>query len=185
VVEQIAKSLNVAIPDLINNAALVEKIDLKQFQTETVGVYTLSDIREELKKPGRDPREQFTPVKFREDVKEISDLAPGMQLDGVVTNVTRFGAFVDVGVHQDGLVHVSELSHRFIKEPSEFIKVGQNVKVQVLSADPKSKRIALSMKAVEAPPVRSGPPRQKQQPAQSKPSLEQQLARLSDRFKTR
>ena len=185
VVEQIAKSLNVGIPDLINNAALVEKIDLKQFQTETVGVYTLTDIREELKKPGRDPRDQFTPVKFREDVKEISDLAPGMQLDGVVTNVTRFGAFVDVGVHQDGLVHVSELSQRFIKEPSEFIKVGQNVRVQVLSADPKSKRIALSMKALEAAPARSGPARQKQQPPQSKPSLEQQLARLSDRFKTR
>src|SRR5581483_4542395 len=158
VVERIAKSLSVGIADLINNAALVDKVDMKQFQTDTIGVYTLTDIREELKKPGRDPRDKFTPVKFRDDVKEMADLKPGMTLDGVVTNVTRFGAFVDVGVHQDGLVHVSELSHRFVKEPSEFVKAGQSVKVQVLSADPKTKRIALSMKALEAPPNRAKRP---------------------------
>ena len=106
-------------------------------------------------------------------MKEIADLKPGMSLDGVVTNVTRFGAFVDIGVHQDGLVHVSELSHRFIKDPSEFVKAGQTVKVQVLSADPKAKRIALSMKALESTP------------RPQKPSLDQQLAKLSERFKVK
>jgi len=180
VVERIAKSLNVTIVDLVSNAGLVDKIDLKQFETETVGVYTLADIREELKKPGRDPRAQFTVTKFRDDVKELADLKPGMTLDGVVTNVTRFGAFVDIGVHQDGLVHVSELSHRFIKDPSEFVKAGQSVKVQVLSADPKAKRIALSMKALEPAPAST--PRPKGQPPQ-KASLDQQLAKLSERFK--
>ena len=179
VVELIAKSLHVDVPGLISNSSLIDKIDLKQFQTETVGVYTLSDIREELKKPGRDPRDKFTVTKFRDDVKEIADLRPGMTLDGVVTNVTRFGAFVDVGVHQDGLVHVSELSHRYIKEPSEFVKAGQTVKVHVVSVDLKSKRIALSMKEVEAAPSRA--PR----PQQQKASLDQQLAKLADRFRTR
>ncbi len=192
VVERIAKELNVAIPDLISNSGLVDKIDLAKFQTETVGVYTLSDIREELKKPGRDPRDKFTVAKFREDVKEISDLQPGMVLEGVVTNVTRFGAFVDIGVHQDGLVHVSELSNRFIKEPSEFVKAGQTVKVQVISADSKAKRIALSMKALEAGPGRKQPERSKQPerpkqpPAQpQKASLDQQLAKLSEKFRVR
>ena len=176
VVQKIAKSLNVTVPDLIRNSTLVDKIDLEQFRTEAVGVYTLSDIREELKKPGRDPRNQFTVTKFRDDVREIVDLKPGMTLDGVVTNVTRFGAFVDIGVHQDGLVHVSELSRRYITDPSEFVKAGQSVKVQVLSADPKAKRIALSMKALEA----SAAP---QQPR--KPSLDQQLTKLSERFRTK
>jgi uncharacterized protein len=179
VVESIARSLKVAVPVLIGDSSLIDTIDLKQFQTETVGVYTLSDIREELKKPGRDPRDKFTVTKFRDDVKEIADLKPGMTLDGVVTNVTRFGAFVDVGVHQDGLVHVSELSNRFVKEPSEFVKVGQSVKVHVLSADPKSKRIALSMKAAEPAPPRPA------RPPQQKPSLDQQLSKLADRFRTR
>ena len=184
VVERIAKSLNVPVGELINNAGLVDRIDLKQFETEKVGTYTLSDIRDELKKPGRDPRDKFTVTKFREDVKEIADLKPGMALDGVVTNVTRFGAFVDVGVHQDGLVHVSELSHRFIKEPGEFIKVGQAVKVQVLSADPKAKRVALSIKALEPAPSQGPRERHAPQPP-AKPSLDQQLAKLSEKFRTR
>ena len=184
VVERIAKSLNVPVSELINNAGLVDRIDLKQFETEKVGTYTLSDIREELKKPGRDPRDKFTVTKFREDVREIADLKPGMTLDGIVTNVTRFGAFVDVGVHQDGLVHVSEISHKFIKDPGELVKVGQAVKVQVLSADPKAKRVALSMKALE--PAPSQGPRERQSPKPpSKPSLDQQLAKLSEKFRTR
>jgi uncharacterized protein len=190
VVERISKELNVTIPDLISNSGLVDKIDLTKFQTEKVGVYTLADIREELKKPGRDPRDKFTVTKFREDVKEISDLQPGMTLEGVVTNVTRFGAFVDIGVHQDGLVHVSELSHRYIKEPSEFVKAGQSVKVQVISTDPKAKRIALSMKALEAGPGRGQrmgqPGHPKQTPAEPpKPSLDRQLAKLSEKFRAR
>ena len=98
-------------------------------------MFTLRDICEELRKPGRDPRDKFVAPQFRADLKEINDLQPGMILEGTVTNVTNFGAFVDVGVHQDGLVHVSELSNRFIKDPNEAVKVGQIVKVKVLSAD--------------------------------------------------
>jgi uncharacterized protein len=146
-------------------------------------MYTLGDIREELRKPGRDPREKFVAPKWREDVKEIADLKPGMTLEGVVTNVTRFGAFVDIGVHQDGLVHVSELSNRFVKDASEVVKVGQIVKVQVLNADPKAKRIALSMKALAAPPERT--PKPKPAPEKKKASMEDQLAALSTKFKVR
>ncbi|MCC7499998.1 MAG: RNA-binding transcriptional accessory protein [Bryobacterales bacterium] len=187
VVERIAASLDVAIPELISRPELMEKIDAAAFQSESVGVYTLRDIVEELKKPGRDPREKFVVPRFREDVTAISDLQPGMALEGTVTNVTRFGAFVDIGVHQDGLVHVSELSHRYIKEPSEAVKVGQIVKVQVLSADPKAKRIALSMKALEPLDTPKGvhPNRKPAPQPKPKPSLEDQLSRLNSRFRTR
>jgi len=183
IVEKIAASLNVTVKELVGKPELVDQVKLEQFQTESAGTYTLQDIREELRKPGRDPREQFVVPHFREDVKEIKDLAPGMVLEGTVTNVTAFGAFVDVGVHQDGLVHVSELSVRYIKDPNEVVKAGQIVKVQVLSADPKTKRIALSIKALQAAqapaPKRSAPP-QKQ-----KPTVESQLAALNNRFRTR
>jgi protein Tex len=177
VVEKIAASLGVAVPDLIAKPDLVEKIKLEGFATESVGMYTLGDIREELRKPGRDPRDKFVAPHWREDIKEIADLKPGMMLEGVVTNVTRFGAFVDVGVHQDGLVHMSELSNRYVKEASEVVKAGQIVKVQVLNADPKSKRIALSMKALAAPP----PPR----PKKAEPSVQDKLAALNSKFKVR
>jgi uncharacterized protein len=183
VVEKIAGSLAVSVKDLIADPGLVEKVKLEGFQTESVGMYTLGDIREELRKPGRDPRDKFVAPKWREDVKEIADLKPGMSLEGVVTNVTRFGAFVDVGVHQDGLVHVSELANRFVKDASEVVKVGQIVKVTVLNADAKAKRIALSMKTAAAPaPVKkaAAPPKDK-----AKPSMEQQLAALSSKFKVR
>jgi uncharacterized protein len=121
------------------------------------GTFTLSDILEELRKPGRDPRDKFVAPSFLESVHEISDLEPGMVLEGVVTNVTRFGAFVDVGVHQDGLVHISELSNKFIKDPSEAVKAGQIVKVKVLSADARTKRVSLSIKALlEAAPRGGG-----------------------------
>ncbi|MCE5310105.1 MAG: RNA-binding transcriptional accessory protein [Acidobacteriales bacterium] len=183
VVEEIARSLGVSIPELIAKPELVEKVDMKQFQTATVGVYTLTDIREELRKPGRDPRNQFVAPKFRDDVKEIADLQPGMVVEGTVTNVTNFGAFVDVGVHQDGLVHVSEISNRYIKDPAEALKVGQIVRVKVLSADPKAKRIALSIKALEAPP--QGRPKAERKPAPRKPSLEEQLAKLNAQFHRR
>src|SRR5581483_10320668 len=172
-------SLGVTVDDLIARPDLVEKVKLEGFTTESVGMYTLGDLREELRKPGRDPRDKFVAPKWREDVKEIADLKPGMTLEGVVTNVTRFGAFVDIGVHQDGLVHVSELANRFVKDASEVVKVGQIVKVQVLNADPKAKRIALSMKAL------AGPPERKPKPAPQKPSMDQQLAALSSKFKVR
>ena len=183
VVERIAQSLAVTIPDLVARPELIEKVKLEEFQTGTVGLYTLNDIREELRKPGRDPREKFVAPQWSESVREISDLKPGMALEGVVTNVTNFGAFVDVGVHQDGLVHVSELANRFVKDPKEVVKAGQIVRVQVLSADPATKRIALSIKALEAP--REPPPKSQQKPETRKPTLEEQLTKLSQRFHTR
>jgi uncharacterized protein len=148
VVEKMAVSLGASVGELIANPELIEKVQLEGFQTERVGMYTLGDIRDELRKPGRDPRQKFVAPKWRDDVKDIADLKPGMVLEGVVTNVTRFGAFVDVGVHNDGLVHVSQLANHFVKDASEVVKAGQIVKVQVLSADPKTRRIALSMKTV-------------------------------------
>lgn len=168
-VEQMAKDLGVSLEELTKTPGLAEKIDLKKYVSEQVGLPTLRDILEELKKPGRDPRQQFQTADFRDDIREISDLQEGMILQGVVTNVTAFGAFVDIGVHQDGLVHVSHLANRFIKDPNDAVQVGQLVKVKVLSADPQRKRIALSIKEAEpggaavrkpAPPVAQ--PRQEQ-----------------------
>jgi uncharacterized protein len=149
-VEQIARIAGSPIEGLIQQPELLKKVDASQLKA---GTFTLSDILEELRKPGRDPRDKFVAPSFLESVHEISDLEPGMVLEGVVTNVTRFGAFVDVGVHQDGLVHVSELSNKFIKDPSEAVKAGQIVKVKVLSADARTKRVSLSIKALlEAAP---------------------------------
>lgn len=186
IVEKIAGSLKVTINELVARPALVDSVKIENFQTEKAGLFTLRDIQEELRKPGRDPRDQFVAPQFKSGVKEISDLTPGMVLEGAVTNVTNFGAFVDIGVHQDGLVHVSELSTRFIKDPYEVVKVGQIVRVQVLSADPKAKRIALSIKALQAselPKIKHGakPPLPQQQPA----SLDDKLTQLSNRFRSR
>jgi uncharacterized protein len=183
VVRKMAESLGATVAELVGNPSLVERVKLEGFATETVGMYTLGDIREELRKPGRDPREKFVAPKWREDVKEIADLKPGMTLEGVVTNVTRFGAFVDIGVHQDGLVHVSELSNRFVKDASEVVKAGQIVKVQVLNADAKAKRIALSMKALEAVAEPKRKNFQKPKPEAKKPSFEDQLSALQNKFK--
>jgi uncharacterized protein len=180
---QMAASLGVSVPELIAQPELVEKVRMEQFQTGTVGIYTLTDIRDELRKPGRDPRQQFVAPKFRDDVKEIADLQPGMVVEGTVTNVTNFGAFIDVGVHQDGLVHVSEISTRYIKDPAEALKAGQIVRVKVLSADPKAKRIALSIKALEAP--REPRPKTEPKPEPRKPTLEEQLAKLNQQFHRR
>jgi protein Tex len=150
VVERMAQSLGVSVPELIARPELLDSLRLEAFRTDTVGDYTLADIREELRRPGRDPREKFTAPEWRDDVKEIGDLKPGMILEGVVTNVTNFGAFVDVGVHHDGLVHVSELAEHFVKDPHEVVKAGQIVRVQVMTADAKTRRIGLSMKALAA-----------------------------------
>lgn len=185
IVEKIAASIGVSVPELITKPELVEKIKIEEFQTETAGIYTLTDIREELRKPGRDPRRQFTAAQFREDVREISDLQPGMVLEGVVTNVTKFGAFVDIGVHQDGLVHISELSHRFIKEPSEAVKAGEIVKVKVLNADAKTKRIALSIKQLQEPEPRRQRPAPAGTAEPAKPSMEDKLAALAAKFNKR
>jgi len=138
--------LNTSLAQLIADPVLVERIDLKRYVSESVGLPTLNDIVAELKKPGRDPRSQFQTASFRDDIREIGDLQAGMILSGIVTNVTAFGAFVDIGVHQDGLVHISHLANRYVKDPGDVVKAGQLVKVKVLSADPQRKRIALSIK---------------------------------------
>lgn len=183
VVEQIAKSLNVPVTQLLEQPALLEKVDKSAL---TAGVYTLNDILQELRKPGRDPRDKFVAPAFKETVKEIADLQPGMTLEGVVTNVTKFGAFVDVGVHQDGLVHISELANRYIKEPSDVVKVGQIVQVHVLNADPKTKRIALSMKTKAEPGQKPKEKERKPQaPPKPQPSMEDKLAALANRWKSR
>jgi predicted RNA-binding protein with RPS1 domain len=148
IVEKMASSLSVGIPDLIGNKELISSLRLEEFVTEVIGIPTLNDIREELLRPGRDPRKTFKIPKFRADVKEMADLKPGMALEGTVTNVTNFGAFVDIGVRQDGLVHLSQMSNRFIRDPREAVKVGDVVQVKVISVEPDTKRIGLSMKAL-------------------------------------
>jgi protein Tex len=205
VVEQIAASLKAPVEELIKSPQLLEKVDKSAV---SAGSFTLSDILEELKKPGRDPREKFVAPSFNESVRELSDVMPDMVLEGVVTNVTKFGAFVDIGVHQDGLVHISELSVKFIKDPSEAVKAGQIVKVKVLSADAKTKRIALSIKALheagprgprqppnsQAPEKGQGGPMLKTQvrvktvapePVKAPVSLDDKLAMLSSKWKGR
>ncbi len=148
IVEKMASALGIGIKDLIGNKELISSLKLDDFVTETAGVPTLNDMREELLRPGRDPRKTFKIPKFRADVREMSDLKPGMTLEGTVTNVTNFGAFVDIGVRQDGLVHLSQMSNRFIRDPREAVKVGDVVQVKVISVEPETKRIGLSMKAL-------------------------------------
>ncbi len=146
IVEQMAKDLNCTVQELMNDESLRKKIKLKDYVSDTVGLPTLNDIMAELAKPGRDPRDQFEVVEFAEGINTIEDLNPGMQLNGIVTNITKFGAFVDVGVHQDGLVHISEMANHFISDPKEVVKVHQKVMVKVLEVDVARKRISLSMK---------------------------------------
>jgi uncharacterized protein len=148
VVERMAKDLGVPVKELVGNAALVRKIDPKRYLGPDLGEMTLQDILAELEKPSRDPRGDFTAPAYREDLQKLEDVKEGMVLQGVVTNVTAFGAFVDVGVHQDGLVHVSQLSTRFVKDPGEVVKVGDRLTVKVLSVDLARKRLALSVRAV-------------------------------------
>jgi uncharacterized protein len=167
-VEQMATDLGVDLANLIGHGELVDKIPLSKYVSETVGEPTLRDILDELRKPGRDPRATFEKPMFRDDVTDIEHVSEGMVLEGVVTNVTAFGAFVDIGVHQDGLIHVSELSDRFIRDPAEVVKTGDRLKVRVLSVDKIRRRIALSAKtpssgprpvAGQPPPQRSAAPR--------------------------
>lgn len=144
-VEQMARDLNVTVKELVTNPSLTSTIDSIRY-TQLVGEFTLSDIIQELKKPGRDPRAVFEPPAFREDIQSIHDLKIGVCLEGIVTNVTAFGAFVDVGIHQDGLIHLSELSDMYIKHPNEVVSAGQRIKVEVLSIDVPRRRIALTAK---------------------------------------
>jgi uncharacterized protein len=147
VVERMAADLGVTVRDLMRDGALRAGIDRRAYVSETVGLPTLDDILVELARPGRDPREAFEPFRFAEGVNRLEDLRPGMTLPGIVTNVTAFGAFVDVGVHQDGLVHISQLADRFVRDPNEVVRVRQPVEVTVLEVDLARKRIALSMRS--------------------------------------
>lgn len=143
-VETIAKDLDVPLTTLISNTDLIRRIDIKRYYKDGIGEHTLNDIIEELKKPGRDPRATFERANFRDDVMTMKDLKVGMKLEGIVTNVTAFGAFVDIGVHQDGLIHLSELTDRFIKDAREVVQVGNKIKVEVVNVDLDRKRIALT-----------------------------------------
>jgi uncharacterized protein len=145
-VERMAADLGVAVAALVGNEALADTIDLPRYVRDDVGLPTLRDIVAELKKPGRDPRAAFEPPAFRDDLQKPSDLQPGMVLEGVVTNIVAFGAFVDIGVHQDGLVHVSQLANRYVRDPNEVVQVGQKVKVTVQAVDLPRNRIALTMR---------------------------------------
>jgi uncharacterized protein len=155
-VERMARDLGVPLSSLIGSAALLRKLDKNRYKSDDVGEFTLEDIFKELDKPGRDPRKSFEPPKFRDDVRELGDLKPDMILEGVVTNVAAFGAFVDVGVHQDGLVHISELSDRFVKDPHSVVKVGDKLTVRVLAVDLDRKRISLSAKTKSTAPRAEG-----------------------------
>ncbi|MER3522820.1 MAG: RNA-binding transcriptional accessory protein [Ignavibacteria bacterium] len=164
IAERILHDLGVTIDKLPEVADKLNALDIKQYVTATAGEPTIRDIITELLHPGHDPRGAFVLPKFNEGIKDISDLQPGMELEGIVTNVANFGAFVDIGIHQDGLVHVSQLADKFVADPKKVVKVGQIVKVRVLEVNPALKRISLTMKSPNAPP-----PRLKQKPPQRKP----------------
>jgi protein Tex len=200
IVNQMASDLNCSIKDLMTSAELRKQLDLKKYITEKTGLPTLTDIVTELEKPGRDPRKVFEVFSFTEGVNTIEDLKVGMKLPGIVTNVTNFGAFVDVGVHQDGLVHISHLGDKFVKDPKEAVTVQQKVMVTVVEVDVSRKRIGLSMKsdpfADQAHTPKSGKkgstaksgaskPKGKPQhkPKQPELSMEEKLALLKEKFK--
>ena len=185
-VEQMAKDLKTSVQQMMSSEELRTKIVLQNYVSETVGIPTLQDIVEELAKPGRDPRAEFEVFEFQEGVNSMADLKVGMKLPGIITNITAFGAFVDIGVHQDGLIHLSHLADRFIKDANEVVKVAQQVEVTVLEVDIARKRIALSRKAdpfgtkVEKKPV----PQEVKRPApEPEGSMADKLAQLKGHFK--
>ncbi|MEN8262745.1 MAG: Tex family protein [Nitrospirota bacterium] len=147
IVDAMAGNAGCSVADLMKDAAIRSSIDLSQYVTDQVGMPTLNDILDELARPGRDPRDKFEPVRFADGIEKPEDVKPGMKLPGIVTNITAFGVFVDIGVHQDGLVHISELADRFVKSPADAVKVQQKVTVTVLEVDLQRKRISLSMKS--------------------------------------
>jgi uncharacterized protein len=197
IVNQMAKDLGCSIKELMSSAELRKRLDLKKYVTEKTGLPTLTDILSELEKPGRDPRKVFEIFSFTEGVNTIADLKIGMALPGIVTNVTNFGAFVDIGVHQDGLVHISHLGDKFIKDPNEAVAVQQKVKVTVVEVDVARKRIGLSMKsnpfADQVPQQQKTKPKgkpnfkpdntSKPKPKEKELSMEEKLAMLRDKFK--
>ncbi|HYF68500.1 MAG TPA: Tex family protein [Ohtaekwangia sp.] len=188
IVQQMASDLGCGVGELMSTAELRKQLDLTKYVNEKVGLPTLTDIINELEKPGRDPRDKFEIFSFTEGVNTIGDLKIGMSLPGIVTNVTNFGAFVDVGVHQDGLVHISHLSDKFIKDPKEAVTVQQKVKVTVVEVDVARKRIGLSMKSdpfasPEAPSGKQASFRKPAKPKEKEVSMEEKLAMLVNKFK--
>ncbi len=177
IVEQMASDLGCTVGDLMRRPDLRSRIDLRKYVSPSVGMPTLHDIMEELAKPGRDPREKFEPFAFAEGIETMEDLRIGMRLPGIVTNITKFGAFIDIGVHQDGLAHVSQLSDRFIKDPTEAVKVHQQVQVTVTDIDIPRKRISLSLKTN---PFEEKAQKPKATP--SKPNMDRSLDALKRRF---
>jgi uncharacterized protein len=159
-----ARDLKCSVNELMKDEGLRSRIDLKKYVTDTVGLPTLQDILKELAKPGRDPREKFEEFTFAEGIGKIEDVKPGMTLPGIVTNIAAFGVFVDIGVHQDGLAHVSELADRYVKNPNEVVKVHQKVMVTVMEVDIKRKRISLSMKKNPGQQQVKPKPEKKEQP---------------------
>ncbi len=149
IVKRMSEDHKVSVEEMVGNESIIQKLKLDQYASDQVGMFTLKDIVEELRKPGRDPRQEHSSVQFDENIQEISDLKVGVQLNGVVTNITHFGAFVDIGVHHDGLVHISEMSDKFIRDPLEVCTVGQKVMVFVKEVDVDRQRIALSMRSQE------------------------------------
>jgi len=165
-VQAILADIKQDLKAVIGNGSLLKSLNPSNYASEKFGIPTITDILKELEKPGRDPRPEFTTATFREGVEKLADLKPDMILEGVVTNVAAFGAFVDIGVHQDGLVHISALANTFVKDPHSVVKAGQIVKVKVLEVDAKRKRIALTMRlsdapgqTAEKPPAAQRPPR--------------------------
>ena len=143
-----AKKLHTDVKQLISNESLRKEIKIQEFVTDKVGIPTLKDIMQELAKPGRDPLEQFEEFAFDKNINSINDLIIGMVVPGIITNITNFGCFVDIGVHQDGLIHVSQLANKVVSNPSDVVKLGQKVLVKVTDVDMNRKRISLSMKEV-------------------------------------
>ncbi|ENV54975.1 MULTISPECIES: Tex family protein [Acinetobacter] len=187
-VEKMVEAKATTVKDIIGNSEIIRQIKADDFVDEKFGLPTIQDVLAELEKPGRDPRPEFRTAKFREDITEIAQLTEGMQLEGVVTNVTNFGAFVDIGVHQDGLVHISELANEFVSDPHKVVKPGQIVQVRVIQVDAERKRVNLSMRpeGAEAPAKTQRPPRREQQEqrGERKPQPKRpQAARSNDQAK--
>jgi uncharacterized protein len=183
VVERMASDLHCSVTDLIKQTELRKKVERKKYISESVGAFTIEDILKELEKPGRDPRQVIEEFRFDETIKTLADLKPGMTVPGIVTNITNFGVFVDIGVKQDGLVHISQLSNTYVSDPNSVVKLQLKVMVTVLEVDVARKRISLSMKGAPGgagrgqAPAKGVPAQKKQPPPQpQKPKVRQESA---------
>jgi len=185
IVDKMATDIECSVGDFVRDRELRSKISLERYVTDSVGMPTLTDIIEELAKPGRDPREKFEAFAFADGIKEMSDLEVGMRLSGIVTNVTAFGAFVDVGVHQDGLVHISHLSDQYVSDPGKVVALSQKVNVTVMEVDISRRRISLSMKSdpFNKQPQKMAPKSRKKENNASGGDLQTKLSMLKGKFK--